>query len=784
MNNKFFSFLKFFIGWPLSLISLFFISKLVFSQSSQITSYIKIPTIPFLISGIACFVIYYCLRTFLWKYLLKHKGYYLSYKESALLWTLAELKRYIPGNIWSMVGKTLSFGDKGVDKKIIAKLIITEAGFFVTGCLILSLLSLDFIFSNLIYASYLLKIFIFLIVGILSFFFVFNNKIFPKSQNRIVKFLKFFLPDFDSYTNFIALITSVLFLFFYGLGYFLIISSVVYLPLNQSISIISFFIFSLLVGYLSIITPMGLGVREGVVTAGLSKFLSVPLAGFSSIFARICLIISEFIFTIFLLIWKFSKPKRIEQFISKNSHKIILVGFILLYILYFTSISFLRYDNFFTGRFDLGNMDQTVWNTIHGRIFQLTDPNGTNSISRLAFHADFILILISPLYFIWSNPKILLLFQSVVLASGAFFLYLLSNDILKNKNISLAFAFSYLLNPLIQYANLYDFHPVTLATTFLLGSFYFMRKGKYLWFLAFMTLAAICKEEIWVIASIFGVYLFFVNKKKLLGSFIFIFSLFIFYFLVSNAIPLARGSAHFALSYYSDFGDSPTTIIKTLIFSPAKTVGILLSRDPFIYLFRLLLPVGGISLLSPLSLVFAVPDLLINLLSNNSQLREIYYQYTSTITPFIYVSSIYSIRFLTQKFSKIRITFFSWYLIFFALISAYFLGPLPLSRNPSISVFTEQLANRKEISKFLAHIPKKYSIAATNNLGSHLSRRQDIYIIPLGMENADIIAFLLNDKFAQPSLSAQKKFAQSLRRDKRYYLLYESGDFIAFKKRL
>ena len=88
------------------------------------------------------------------------------------------------------------------------------------------------------------------------------------------------------------------------------------------------------------------------------------------------------------------------NFIKKHRYAITLVVFITLYVAYFTTASFLRYDNFFTGRFDLGNMDQTVWNTIHGRIFQLTDPNGTTNISRLAFHADFILVLIAPLYLI------------------------------------------------------------------------------------------------------------------------------------------------------------------------------------------------------------------------------------------------------------------------------------------------------------------------------------------------------------------------------------------------
>src|ERR1035437_5774265 len=124
------------------------------------------------------------------------------------------------------------------------------------------------------------------------------------------------------------------------------------------------------------------------------------------------------------------------NFIKKHRYAITLVVFITLYAAYFTTASFLRYDNFFTGRFDLGNMDQTVWNTIHGRIFQLTDPNGTTNISRLAFHADFILVLVAPLYLIWSHPEMLLLLQTVVLGLGAVVVYFIAKNIIKNKNLS------------------------------------------------------------------------------------------------------------------------------------------------------------------------------------------------------------------------------------------------------------------------------------------------------------------------------------------------------------
>ena len=130
---------------------------------------------------------------------------------------------------------------------------------------------------------------------------------------------------------------------------------------------------------------------------------------------------------------------------------------VLIYIVYFTNTTFLRHDNFFSGRFDLGNMDQTVWNTIHGRIFELTNPNGTNITSRLSFHADFILVLLSPLYFMWENPKMLLLIQTIILSIGAVFVYLISQKILKSKNLSLTLGFIYLINPAVNHSNLFDF---------------------------------------------------------------------------------------------------------------------------------------------------------------------------------------------------------------------------------------------------------------------------------------------------------------------------------------
>ena len=125
-----------------------------------------------------------------------------------------------------------------------------------------------------------------------------------------------------------------------------------------------------------------------MVVQGLGKIIPVSVAGFASLFGRIILVISEVLFL--LLVTIFSKlgekmSAKIETFISKNVIELVLGISTVIFTLYFSAISILRYDNFYAGRFDLGNMDQTVWNTVHGRFFQLSDPNGTATVSRLAF---------------------------------------------------------------------------------------------------------------------------------------------------------------------------------------------------------------------------------------------------------------------------------------------------------------------------------------------------------------------------------------------------------------
>ncbi len=798
MKSQLLSLLKFSIGWPLSLLAVFFIIKFIAPQTPTVLTQIQQLNPTLLFFGVFSFFLYYLVRSYIWYRLIKKSTDSISFKEACSLWSLSELKRYVPGNVWSFLGRTFLFSEKGVKKKGIAVSLVTEAELFVLGSLWVSLLSWHFLSIHFNFLSQpSIENLVFFLLGVISILFIFNGRIIQFLPLRLRAIAEHILPQ-DKPSETIFLIgLSVLSVIFFGLGCYFVIGSFVSLHPTLIVELTGFFVVSFLLGYLFILAPAGFGVREGLIVAGLSTIVPFATAAFASLFSRIVLVLTELIFVVLALFWSKTKSSYIskaEKFIAANTQELILLTLILLYVLYFTMTSFARYDNFYAGRFDLGNMAQTVWNTLHGRVFIFTNPNGTDAISRLAFHADFLLIFLTPFYAIWPNPKMLLLIQTIVLAAGAIFVYLIAQDVIKNKNIALAFATAYLLNPSIQRTNLYDFHAVTLATTFLLGTYYFYSKKNYWYFSLFSILAAICKEQIWLIIALFGMLLFLIQRKQIFGGIVFIISVGVFFYLVSYAIPHESGTRHFALSYYSELGDGPSKIIKTILFSPQKIAGVIISPERIHYLEQIFLPLGFLPIFYPIILIFIIPDLLINLLSNNTQLHQIYYQYTSTISPFLFIAAIlgldvikkvlkntlsYRINSLGLQINQLLII----YLLIMCVTASYLYGPLPFSREPNINMITRPVVNKKFIDNYLSHIPRRLSVAASNNIGSHLSQRQRIYTLPLGVDKADVIVFLLTDSEPPQSLKLERELAKKLKGNKSYKLTVEKDDFLVFVKK-
>lgn len=304
MNSKLLSYLKFFIGWPLSFISIFFVIKLVIDQSDGVEFNLSQINFIFIGIGVLIFIIYFLFRNYLWWLQLSLLGHRLNFKESTYRFSFSELKRYAPGNIWSFLGRATQFKELGVENKSIATSIINDIQLVIIGCVIASIPSIFFILNNSVELKSSLSTLIPIsIILVISFFLAtalgYRKKLGAKES--LISCL--FLPGYNIKSKIKLTIASVITYSTFGIANFLILLSLQSFSITELLILSSFFTFSLLIGYLSFITPMGLGVREGVVTLGLSQIMSVSGAGFFAIFSRIVLIITELSFLFIVFIW-------------------------------------------------------------------------------------------------------------------------------------------------------------------------------------------------------------------------------------------------------------------------------------------------------------------------------------------------------------------------------------------------------------------------------------------------------------------------------------------------
>jgi len=419
---------------------------------------------------------------------------------------------------------------------------------------------------------------------------------------------------------------------------------------------------------------------------------------------------------------------------------------ILAYWATFGTLSILQHNAFWTSIYDLGNVDQAVWNTLHGRILQFTTQPHMGDI-RLAMHIEPILIPVSLLYLLYSSPKTLLALQTVALGLGAWPLYLIARRKLGSGWAAACFAAAYLLLPALEAANLFEFHAVALAPLFLLFCFYFMEKTppdapltSYAPAVGFAILAMSCKEDIPLLTVMMGLYFLIVARKWRgglsligLGSLWFYVALYV----VFPAVREGKGSPF--MRYYEDFGDSPFSIILTLLTKPQLTAQTLLTTDNLYYMVGLLFPFGFLPLPGLPVLLIAAPSLGINLLSSFPLMHELEAkQYAVPIAPFVALAAVYGTLYLSRWLRRERlvICLASALVLLCAMTYHYYRGfsPMSLAYKPPVVTAHHRLAE-----EFIREIPPDAPLIAQDRLFPHVSQRERAYYVWTSKTDAEYI---------------------------------------------
>jgi uncharacterized membrane protein len=411
-----------------------------------------------------------------------------------------------------------------------------------------------------------------------------------------------------------------------------------------------------------------------------------------------------------------------ERHLPVPHSRLLLGGMMALFVGTFVWLTWLTHARFGTFGFDLGIFDQGVW-----LLSRFQDPFVTiRGLPLFGDHASYILVLVAPLYWLWADPRLLLLLQVVGLAIPAVSVYLIGTRRLGGSLAGLAMAAAYLAFPAVQWAAIWSFHPETLAAGFLGLAALAADRQRWRQMAIWLALALLCKEDVGLVVAGFGALLWAtghasVGRRTLAAG--------LGWFLLTALvlIPLANGrpSPHLELNYGITGSGAPVVLeaVPTLVENVWRN---LTDGGGGTYLLLIFAPFLGLPLLDPRWLLPVAPPILLNLAAIHGYQQEIRYQYLATAAPFLALGAIAGLRAVARR----RVVLVS-LLVTLVAVAGYIdyqVGPAPWSKEfPRPAEDGPVNAARREA---LALIDPAAPVSAHYNLVPHLAHRTHIYEFP------------------------------------------------------
>ncbi|MEW5718645.1 MAG: DUF2079 domain-containing protein [Chloroflexota bacterium] len=409
-----------------------------------------------------------------------------------------------------------------------------------------------------------------------------------------------------------------------------------------------------------------------------------------------------------------------------------VLALMLAYSVYFSALSIQRHNSFRTHASDMGQMDQALWNTLHGNLLQDTRPNG-KQMPRLTDHVEPIFLVIPFVFLIYDGIESLFVVQSIAVALGALPIYWIARRRLKSEWASVLFAAMYLLCPALQAANLAEFHAVTFAPAPLMFAYNYGEERAWKRYALFALIALAVKEDIALLVIAMAVYFViqnseFKNQTFRGGSRILNFEL-----RITNYAPLIIAlvsSAWFLLAlfviiphfhpggesvYLGRYPREPLAILIGL-FAPEKIA----------YVVKLLASVGFLAVFDPTFLLVGSPSLILNLLSNYPAQYSGTYHYSAPVAPYFVLAAIGGAARIRNSQFAIRNSLALTVVPAFVVALGYhaIAGYTPIGGEffwPTVTPHQQLLA------RFVNQIPRDAPAMTTSSLFPHLSHRRVLY---------------------------------------------------------
>lgn len=430
---------------------------------------------------------------------------------------------------------------------------------------------------------------------------------------------------------------------------------------------------------------------------------------------------------------------------------VFLTGILIIYSGLMAFLSIRNHELYQTFAWDLGFFDQLIWKASRG---ELNFVSTIGNINLLGDHFQPVLYLLAPLYWIWSDVRILLVFQALLVTAAALPIYLLAKKKLRNQLISISVSISYLLFSGTQFTITNEFHQSAFIPLLLALGFYWMETGKQNRGITAVLSLLLVKEEMGLLIAAIGLMYIF-RKQVKTGIILTVGGLFGFYILINSIIPAVSSQNGYIHYGYGSLGETPAEVISSVINNPVSGFKFLI--EPRIKLEQAgasIISFGGFPLLSPAALIPVFQNYAVRFLDDRNIHRWLNNNhYSAPLGPLLAYATILALeKFKSRKLPAV-------YLLAASMTAAMILKLPVWSLFKSQLYFTPQWV--KDIDSIVKLVPADASVSTINSVFPHLSQRDKIYLLP-EVNDAEYMVLDLEDgpnKYSPYGYTELKQFA-------------------------
>ena len=395
----------------------------------------------------------------------------------------------------------------------------------------------------------------------------------------------------------------------------------------------------------------------------------------------------------------------------------------LIFCLVVIADSWFRWATFQYTTFDLAFYAQGLWLAGRG-IWNVS----LLDVPLMGNHQDPIVFLALPLFKIWSHPMLLVILQTLMLATMPFTAWRIARHLEFGPQASVWLGLATLLAPASGFVALHEFHPESLTAPLILLMFEArMKQRPGIFWIAFILILA-CKESMGLLLAWISLVLYFVDRDRnrdrewRIGWSVIPGCVALGWFVICIFLgrSLNAGRVDF-LELYSHLGDSAASILGGFVTHPSKAVTAFWNGFTGGNLaWGTLVPFLLLPLLRPRYLIMAAPIFLQHLLSWRQSEWDIDYHYAAPLLPLLWLGAAEAGSALFW-----RDVLAGWVAVA-CIICQFWFGPILNVWKTATGAGTA-LWEKEWKSKMLDAVPADASVTAGIPYLSHLANREKLY---------------------------------------------------------